>query len=325
MLIHETIIKSSDIQKRILAVADLQFDQNFALGKLEVMLSYFRQIIDRESIDYVFILGDVINSLNVLQLPETYHRLLDFLSQLATHAPIVMVLGNHDTYFYNAQHQLQVAPAPLFPQYLQDLQQIPNLHLLHTSHLDSAHIFDDGAIRVLGLDLPGPCYLEDNPERNFHCDGQTTFNNLIQQYLPELTQVPDRNYYLLIHSPAYLKADLIPTNVMVLAGHNHHGLVPPVLDELTKFSDRGLVGPGLTRNRQHNTKYELFPRYARLRPTKKRPWLTLRPITYFSDRLLKPLNFFYPQISYAMIHESHAKTTFAVKENYHFISKKNVL
>lgn len=321
MLTHETIVEAPNLKKRILAFSDVQYDQNFSKRKLRTMLAYFCRIIAQENIDYVFILGDLVNSLNVLTMPTVYQNLLDFLRTLAQSAPVIMILGNHDSYFYDQQNQLHIAPAQLYRQYLQDLDQIPNFHLLRTDQPNSPHIFDDGAIRVLGLSLPDPCYLETNSVRNFDQNGQTAFADIVKQYLPELTKVPNRDYYLLTHSPAYLRPGLIPDNVMVLAGHVHHGLVPPLLDELTKFSDRGIISPGLTRSSKYTTKYELFPRRARLRPKTSQPWLTLRPITYLADRFLRPLNIFYPSISFAIIRENHSKTTLHVEEEYHLISR----
>lgn len=327
MLIHKTIIEQPGIQKRILAFADLQYDQNFSLRKLQSLKQQLIATKKQESIDYIFILGDTINSLNVLENPTIYRRLLDFFHRLAEQTPVIMVLGNHDTYYFDKNHHLHITPTQIYQQYLHDLDQIPDFHLLHTDDEQAPSIFDDGTIRVLGLSLPAACYFEQGSAKNPPGDGQSAFNELIKKYLPELTKVPKRNYYLLTHSPAYLQPGLIPANITVLAGHNHHGLVPPLLDELTRFTSRGLVGPGLTYLDRRGTKYELFPRNARLRPTSKQPWLTLRPITYFSDRILRPFNIFYPELSFAIIREdqrskSSTSNRLRLTERYSIVSRR---
>lgn len=334
MLQHETIVtfpkkstqtnsKIASLNARVLAFADLQYNYRFPVQKLDLMLTTFRNIIQREHIEYIFILGDLIDSLNILNHPRAYARLLDFLRSLAQSTPLILVLGNHDSYFFGTNQSLQITPPELFRKYLHDLEQIPDLHLLVNS------IFDDGKIRVLGLELPSECYYFPKGSLHTHLKAsQKIFDAHLQKFLPELTDVPNRDYFLLLHSPAFLRYKSpvsIPPDVIVLAGHVHHGLVPPLLDEITKFTNRGLIGPGLTNLSNHRTKYQIFPRNARLRPRPNYPWLSLRPITYLSPQALHFLNTFYPQISYAILKPSANTQKLRLSEHYKNSSTKKSL
>lgn len=316
MLRHVTTIKFPKRRRNILAFSDLQYDSSFTVSRLMQLLKYLETEIVKSQIDYVFFLGDLVNSLNVLEDAISYTKLLEFLRQLALAAPLIIVLGNHDQYYY-AKNRFRARP-DLYHKFCADLKQIPQVHLLGTDPEIDYPIFDDGAIRILGLNLPQTCYYKQGSTEASLQHGQAEFNKLINRYLPQLKSTKFRDYYLLVHSPRYLSSRLDShSDVMVLAGHMHHGVVPPVLDELTKFTHQGIVGPGLNRTGPHNTQFELFPPYARLRPTNKRPWHTVRPSTYFGSGLFKLFNHLYPKISYSLILGDSRSDKLTVTEHYH--------
>lgn len=316
MLQHVTTIKFPGHKRNILAFSDLQYDSSFKVSRLRELLESLEAEIIKSQIDYVFFLGDLVNSLNILEDTISYTKLLEFLRQLAMAAPLIIVLGNHDQYYYT-KNRFHARP-DLYHQFCADLKQIPQVHLLGTDPEIDYPIFDDGAIRVLGLNLPQTCYYKHGSTEASRQRGQAEFNKLINRYLPQLESTKFRDYYLLVHSPRYLGKCLDNHgNVMVLAGHMHHGVVPPILDELTKFTHRGIIGPGLNRTSPHNTQFELFPPYARLRPTVNRPWHTVRPSTYFGTGLFKIFNHLYPKISYTLILNDGHVTKLTLSEHYH--------
>lgn len=313
---HITTLSVPKRRQRILAFSDLQFDENFSERRLQYIFNGLRSAIKENKIDYLFFLGDLINSLNLLETPTAYQHLLRFLQSLTKLAPLIIVPGNHDVFYYrNSRHCLNNR---LYSQYCADLSNIPNLYLLSTDDKTNHHIFDDGKIRVLGLSLPYDYYFKHGSIKSTIIKNQDKFDQLIQYYLPELLSGKDRDYYLLSHSPAYFNQQMYDPQIISLAGHIHNGSLPPILDQLTRFSERGLIGPGFARQGIVTNHYELFPKNARLRPTAERPWLTIRPVTYFSDHILKWLNYVYPSLSYTIIREDPRSQNLHFSETYRF-------
>ena len=315
MLSHTVTIKFPTRRRRILAFSDLQYDLDFKPQQLDRLSHCLRSEIAKSHIDYVFFLGDLVNSLHVLEDEVAYAKLLNFLRQIAQTAPLIIVLGNHDEYYYRSNKYLE--RPDLYHKLHNDLQSIVDVHVLGTDQEIDSPIFDDGAIRVLGLSLPRACYYKQGTTRETHRKGQLAFDRLIGQYLPQLTSVQDRDRYVLMHSPTYLSPCLLNQDFLVLAGHMHNGVVPPILDELTRFTHRGLVGPGLCRTGLRDHQFELFPRYARLQPTLQRPWHTVQPSTYFGSGIFKLLNVFYPKVSYSIIIDDPSIPKLKVSASYH--------
>lgn len=288
-------------RRNILVFSDLQFSHKTSNNKLQKLLQELRIAAKQYRADYFFFLGDLINSLDEISADKHRHVLIEWLKQITKIAPLIMIIGNHD-YNYKGYY---VRNSNYFKHWCADLHQIPNLHLLG---VDKGHyIFDDGAIRVMGLMLPDECYPTKKLSED---DAVTAYQKQIKQTLPKLKAIPQRDYYLLIHSPRHIDTVPIDSDIFTLAGHSHNGLVPPGLDELFGFSTRGLIAPGYKVTPTRSISYELFAPNSRVKPKANRLAMAVQPCTYLSiTSHLGIFNCLYPRVSYSVIinntHEEH--------------------
>lgn len=278
----------------ILAFTDLHFNRLTSQAKLDKMLELFAEVVKRENLHYIFFAGDLLENLNVLDDTNLRQKLCEFLKNLGEILPMIMVLGNHDQSTYRGKAAF--LDLDKYNQLRQALRKVPNLYLLG----DDEPIFDDGKIRVLGVDLPPEAYHFANYSSNQAAE--VAFQEKMLRLFPQLKAVPEREYYILLHSVRFLRSVEIDPDVVVLSGHMHSGLVPPGLDKVLKFNTRGLVGPGFQKKPGRKPHYEWFPWNARLRPKAGRMWITLTPVRYLpEDRLVSKVARFYPEISYTVI------------------------
>lgn len=285
-------------QRRILAFSDLHFCARTA-QRSRVTFAILKQVCQREKINYVFFLGDLINSLDVLDDARLATELKTLLNDLTEATSVVMVTGNHDMSYYTAGATRGAMCPEKWYQWVRMLAQNERIHVLDAALGDSNAVLDDGVMRVLGLSLPEVCYPTVVDEGRSSVEA---FREYAERVLPELTKVPGREYYLLLHNPQFLTRVKLDAQVAVLAGHMHNGLVPPVLDELTRFTSRGIVAPGHYVRKGHKMSYIPFGVGARYRPRANRPWLTLNSCTHMPpESCLWNLDGIFPALSYALV------------------------
>ena len=212
--------------------------------------------------DYILITGDLVDTLDNIDSDAELRRLTAWFERLASVAPTLVALGNHDFYRTNAGHTHALSKQRHWfaenPARLVDaLSNIPNLHLLNNTS------YEDKNVYILGFTLSPDYYHFD------HDDSSTTIFNPgsenLDIFLSDLkrldsrliTNLPKRKAkLLLIHSPVYIADPAIEAKLSefdyTVSGHMHNGVVPPVLNDFWR-SDRGLIAPG-----KH-----FFPRGAR--------------------------------------------------------------
>lgn len=282
-------------RRRILAFTDLHFGRFLTAEKLQWILATFREAAERERVDYICFLGDLVDALDEVDDPAARKRLLDFLRELATLRPLIMVTGNHDWSRYEGHKALLCWED--FAGWAKELRAVPNLYLLEDA------VFDDGHVRMLGVDLPAECYHFANATSRR--PAAEAFREKMVPLLPQLETLDGvpRERYLLLHSSRFLREITLPEDVVVLSGHMHNGLVPPKMNKVLRHVERGLIGPGFNKTAHWRPHYELFPWNACLRPKPGRPWVSLEPCRYLpADRLVGKLGGgLFPEISYTII------------------------
>lgn len=292
--VRETKVFLPGARRPVLAFTDLHFSKEFGEGRLARVLEVLCEAIRREKVEYVCFLGDLVDSLAVMEDASLRQELCEFLQELGEKLPVVMVFGNHDYSRYEDRDALIDRGG--FEKMKRRLNLIPNVYLLG----DDDEVFDDGKVRMVGVDLPAECY----HFTNFQSEKSAAeaFREKMAESLPKLEVRGEREKYLLMHSSRFLREVEIPEDVVVLSGHMHDGAVPMVLDKVTKFSGRGLVGPGFSKKNGKTMSYEILPWNARLRPQAGRIWMSLRPVNYLPrDRKIGKLNRLFPDISYTVI------------------------
>ncbi len=291
MKVRETQVFLTGERHPVLAFTDLHFSRNFGEGRLEKILEIFCEVIRRENVEHVYFLGDLIDSLTVMDDGVLRQELYGFLGKLGEILPVVMVLGNHDASRYEGRRALLDVEG--MERLRRELQEISGVIVLGGEN----EIFDDGKVRILGVDLPAECYHFTNfwSERS----AMEKFREKMAESLPRLRAESVREKYILMHSSRFLREVEIPKDVVVLSGHMHDGVVPPMLDKIMKFNERGIIGPGFSQKSGKTVNYEILPWNARLRPRNGRMWMSLRPVNYLPrDRKIGKLNRMFPEISY---------------------------
>lgn len=298
-------------KRKVLAFTDLHLCQQVAKKRSGIILQVLQRVCQTEKVDYIFFLGDLINSLDVLSDTMLRAELKMFLDELAQMAPVLMVTGNHDMSYYNAGATKGLMYPAEWQRWARALMQNERIHVLDAALGSEQAVFDDGVLRVLGMNLPEVCYPTVVREG---CDPVKTFREYAEQTLPELTKVSEREYYLLLHNPQFLSTIEMDPQIAVLAGHMHNGLVPPVMDELLKFTHRGLVGPGYYTRKGKKVSYVPFASGARYRPRNNRLWLTLNSCTHLPpESWLWSLDWVFPALSYVIISEDGPESEFSAK------------
>lgn len=287
-------------KKRILAFSDLHFCKESMNRQSGYVLENLRRACREKKVDYIFFLGDLIHSLTVLMDVKVREKLEDFLDDLSCEAPIFIITGNHDVCDYSDGPSHGAVRRAEWYSWLQGVvAKNERIHVLDENFVRGGGIFDDGKIRVLGMSLPDSCYVtvDDNGRASAE-----VFREYAERILPELTKVDEREYYLLVHTPQFLSEIEIDPRIVVLSGHMHNGLVPPLLDELTRFSHRGVVGPGYRIKHGRLIGYFPFARSARYRPRPDRMWLTVNSCMHLPPvSWLGKLDGIFPACSYVVI------------------------
>lgn len=243
---------------RVLILSDIHFSRTLKSTKLRAVANFVRQ----RHPDYIFIPGDLIDANDTVDDPAEQTRLLNWLEHLGSIAPTFFTYGNHDLMRYASRaHRRQTHnrwTLGLNRDFFTKLAAVPNLHLLENT------LWTDSRISVYGLALPPEYYrFTENGHRPTMLkplpENRQVLLDALAKLQPSAQLPPDRLNFALVHAPAYLKDPEVLTYFQdyhfLISGHMHHGLVPPLVDELWS-SDRGLISP--TRQRlPHNSRYTL--------------------------------------------------------------------
>lgn len=291
-LIHTTIYKLYNKNDfKISIINDVHFSRKIG-NKLELLLSYFNKI----KPDYIFIPGDLIDSINAVLIVEQKNKLIDWLSKLGEIAKVIISLGNHDIYKIE-NNNIDEFDYKCDIDFFKELKLINNVYLL-----DNEKYIDD-YIYAAGITLSKKYYYREDI-------------NILKKELEDnkkiLTNLPkDKVKFLLIHSPYRLENEKIKEKIAefdyFISGHMHNGCVPPIINEIWK-SNRGIIAPTS----------EMFIKNARSKVKNENDKLIINgPVTMFqkSSKTFQLFNFMYP--IYTSLMDFNSKNKFKVIKNYH--------
>ena len=178
MKVCETRVFLTGERRPVLAFTDLHFSKDFGEKRLEKILEIFREVIQQEKIEYVCFLGVLVDSLVVLEDADLWQKLYTFLRSLGENLPVIMVLGNHDASRYEGRKALLDGRG--MEDLRSELEKIPGMTVLG----GEKEIFDDGKVRMLGIDLPN----EDYHYANFRSEktAAEAFREKMRESLPKL-------------------------------------------------------------------------------------------------------------------------------------------
>ena len=281
---------------KIAVISDIHFSRLVKTLKLRAIIKQF----ELARPDYIFITGDLVDTLECVDFLSERERFLSFLKNLTDISSVrkmIVSLGNHD--FYRTSEDKKGWLIVRDKEFLKSLREVPNLVLLDDE------VYQDDDIFCFGYTQKKSYYTEDGV--NFAENAEAQLEDLTKT-LANLPEPPaDKLKFALIHAPTHLQTPdiefLLQPFDYVLSGHMHNGIVPPVLDELW-LSQKGIISP---------TK-KLFSGTCRhTLETYDDKLIVVGPVTTFHAHLglLEKLNVFYP--TYLTYLEISDKKTYARK------------
>lgn len=234
-------------------LSDLHFSTKLKNIVLEKVVAWAKE----QKPDYILFLGDLVHCLDEIDNKSQLDRLVDFIEQLSTIAPIISIFGNHD--FYRRDKEKRGCWIISSPDLILDkFKDNPRVTFLQNAS------YEDENLYIYGIAPDSDYYCYDSAH-----GGKSSFLN--PQYeeksilIHNFEQIPDNKLHdlrtnkvnlFLCHSPVYLNDKQIRPYLKdfdaYISGHMHNGVVPPALNDLW-LSDQGIMAPG----------YAFFPRRTR--------------------------------------------------------------
>lgn len=253
--------------------ADIHYSQSFPCKRFAEIIA----CIEKQKPDYICVVGDVLDQGNTLQTVSK-KPLFDFLEILGKICPVLIGIGNHDQAI---EHNKQISYY-YDEKGFEELNKIPNVFVLNNQ------VYQDEHVCILGYTLSFEYYYNVP-----HEDAQKCKDDLDVK-LWKLTN-PNRLNILLCHSPLYgLNSSLTNSKVLkqmdlILSGHMHSGLVPPIFDRLpgnygfvspyqhwiTKYA-RGIIKQGTQKPRYYIINGGIL-KFSEVSPKFLHPWNLLFP------------------------------------------------
>ncbi len=207
---------------KICLFSDLHVSNSFNMNNLIKI----KNVIDNNKPDYIIIVGDIIDSLDVISNDKIniFYKWLDNLGSIDNkRIPVIAILGNHDYYSYSNYK---------FDKYINSLNKI-NVCLLDNS------IYEDNNIRVVGFNAPSSTYHSKDAFANLKKYVNKLDNSLFDNSSNKID-------IALIHNPLFVINDDVKDKFnnfdLILSGHMHNGLMLPFMEKIFK-GNAGIITP----------------------------------------------------------------------------------
>lgn len=252
--------------KRILVISDIHYSCDKDNKKLEKLLN----VIKKYNADYICIPGDIIDNNDIED--KTY--IINWLKRLAKEAIVMLSLGNHDL---RIKDELGEYSNFVDEKFIDEINNIENLYLLNNNSKTYKDIYFYGYTQSFDY------YYKDKNEDPVIMDKE------LDEYLV-CKNIPNKFRALLMHSPVCMNFSNIKDKLncydLILCGHMHNGVVPPILDDIFK-GNRGIIAPNK----------KLFPKNARGVVKDKNLLVISSGVTKIprgANRVLRLFNIFFP-------------------------------
>lgn len=211
---------------KLAVISDLHFSSNTKPVDMNILLNQLKEI----NPQYILIPGDLIDYKSVLKNKEIKEFIIQFMKELSIIAPVKLSIGNHDLdsledgYLFGSE----------FTTIFDLINSIDNVEVLDNKKSITNNLL------VSGYTQSHNVYYNDKKE-----DSQLMFMELNnhEELLKTDISVPS---IMLIHSPIHITDDnineLLCNYDIVVSGHMHEGMMPPLLDDFIP-GNRGLISP----------------------------------------------------------------------------------
>lgn len=259
------LMHSDKISKNIklLVFSDIHFSGNHDIKKLEKLI----EKVNTYELDYICIPGDTIDIPNI-----NCDYMVKFFTKLGSIAPTILSLGNHDI-----RIKVQEYKSYFDNDFWDKISKIENVYLLNNNCKSFKDVYFYGFTQSF----------------NYYYEYMNENKDLMLKEINEYgvcDRLPNKFRVLLMHSPICVNDDKIKEKLnnydLILSGHMHNGVVPPVLDEIFD-NNVGIISPGK----------KLFPKNARGIIKKDNIIVISSGITKLSKsagKLFNRLNFLFP-------------------------------
>lgn len=227
----KVLMHSDKISKttKLLVFSDIHFSGNHDIKKLEKLIEKVKTY----EIDYICIPGDIIDVPNI-----NCDYMVKFFTKLGNIAPVMLSLGNHDI-----RIKYQEYKSYFDNDFWDKISKIDNVYLLNNICKSFKDVYFYGFTQSF----------------NYYYEYKNENKDLMKKEMKEYgvcDRLPNKLNVLLMHSPILISERTIKKELskydIVLSGHMHNGVVPPILDELFD-NNRGIVSPNK----------KIFPKNAR--------------------------------------------------------------
>lgn len=214
---------------KLLVFSDIHFSGNNDIKKLEKLLKRVKNY----DIDYICIPGDIIDVPNI-----NCDYIINFFTKLGSISPVILSLGNHDI-----RIKCQEYKSYYDNEFWNKINNIDNVYLLNNEKKFFENIYFYGFTQSFNY------YYKYKNENSKLMKDEIIKNRVCEN-------IPNKLSVLLMHSPVCSGDDEIKSEInkydIVLSGHMHNGIVPPILDEIFD-NNIGLIAPNK----------KIFPKNAR--------------------------------------------------------------
>lgn len=228
--INESIIYTPKIKedKKLLIMSDTHIHNNSSLKSMDEFL----QLIDKENPDFIFLVGDIVDSPRILNDNEKV--VTSFITSLSSIAKTYITLGNHeldDNNYFNIQALID---------YFEKINKLRYINVLDNKTKTEGDLLLTGFTQELDI----------YTNNKLHEDHELFRDS----FLSRSFKTKENKYNILLtHSPESIikNMDILSKYDLFLTGHYHNGLTPALFDEL--FKNKGFISP----------KLKMFPEYAK--------------------------------------------------------------
>lgn len=255
-------IVSNNVNLKIALISDIHYSYKINRKVFNKILKKFNNI----KPDYICIPGDIID-----ESTDYDSNVYDFFEKLSKISKVIISLGNHDLSSFDKSKMTYNDS-----KWYESLKKIKNLYVLNNEQVTFNNITFTG-------------YTASFSEDNTFIDNP---NNTLKDLKKLKFSVNEYNI-LLCHSPqSILGSDALYNNTfiknqnLILCGHMHNGMVPPIIDKIFK-SNTGIIAPSK----------KFFPKYSRgLIKFNNTTLIICKGITKLAKHssFLRPLKYLYP-------------------------------
>lgn len=262
------------LNKKIALFADIHYSDIFNLKVFDKIIANLND----NKPDFICIPGDIIDNGKELT-SKILKPFQDFFEELSKIAPVIISIGNHDFVYEKKKKTIYVGIKHLTKAF---------------NNKKNIYLLDNDIIEIDGI-----CFIGLTNSFEYYYSGQHENLDLFTDEIKlKLYNKIDKSKYniLLCHSPInIIKDEVINSEVinnvdLILSGHMHNGMIPFIIDKISK-KNRGLYGPF----------GKLFPKYARGKITKEVNGRTINliisggiiKISKTQSRVIRPINKLY--------------------------------